>query len=121
MKFRLIASLGCKVVKKGDLKEEKYQNGGQLQKDLIDAIVAYRDAKPIPVKWTFDGRVKDKDIDEAVSAVMEKFRTSSTFKNGFLKQLNAAGLDIHVPADADDIKDFIDNELPDILKVVLKF
>lgn len=112
--------MGCKVVKKGDLKEEKYQNGGQLQKDLIDAIVAYRDAKPIPVKWTFDGRVKDKDIDEAISAVMEKFRTSSTFRDGFLMQLRADGLDVHNAADEKNIGVFVDRDLRNILQTVLK-
>lgn len=112
--------MGCKVVKKGDLKEEKYQNGGQLQKDLIDAIVATRKGEPITVKWVFDGRVKEDNIDDAIDAILDKLQTSNTFREGFLMQLNARGLNIHEPADKREIDIFFESQLPNVLAAVLK-
>ncbi len=112
---------GCQ---KGDLKEEKYQNGGQLQKDLIDAIVAKKNGDPITVKWAFDGRIKEENLDSAINAILEKFQTSPTFRNGFLQQLQMPGLNAHKSSDGEAIRRFFssrpDGELRQILAEVLK-
>lgn len=117
---RLIGSLGCKMVGEAGQQEEKFQKVGQLQKDLIDAIVATRKGEPITVKWVFDGRVKEDNIDDAIDAILDKFQTSNTFREGFLMQLNARGLNIHEPADKREIDIFFESQLPNVLAAVLK-
>lgn len=92
-----------------------------MQKDLIDAIVAFKKNEPVTVKWAFDGRIKEENIDEAIEAIKTQFITKPNFKVGFFEQLSLDELNPTNMAHEAAIKAFIeDGELEQILTLVLK-